>query len=396
MESTVSRERGFTLVELLVSTTVTLCATAALLAVVNPARGLFTAEMEASDMQQRLRVSHEILFNELIMAGAGADFGADRGPLTDGFAAILPYHQARGNGDPPGSVRRDAITVMYIPSTKAAQTTIALPQPARSGAVRVDITPGCGLIDAACGLSRATLAIVYDSTGAFDVFKITGVQGSMVQLQHTLDDSLTVYPAGSRIAQAVVGSYFLKTDSLTGVSQLMRDDGDGGPVVPLVDHVVGLTFDYLGTALPPRMRKSVVDPAGPWTTYGPKPPPPGNQPTAYPPGENCVFTIDASAFPQPRLSEIGGELSGGLVPLTASELTDGPWCPDGTASNRYDADLLRIQSVTITVRVESAIDAMRGPASVLFSRRGTSSGNRFLPDQEIRFHVTPRNLHLPR
>ena len=390
-----SRARGFTLVELLVSTTVTLCATAALLAVVNPARGVFTAETEASDMQQRLRVSNEILFNDLIMAGAGVDFGADRGPLTDFFAAILPYHQARGNGDPPGSFRSDAITVIHVPSTKA-QTTIALPLPAQSGAVRVNIAAGCGLNDAACGFSPATLAIVYDATGAVDVFRITGVQGSLLQLQHTLDDSPTVHPAGSPIAQAVVRSYFLKADSLTGATQLMRDDGDGGPVVPLVDHVVGLAFEYFGTPLPPRMRKSLLDPAGPWTTYGPKPPLPSDQPTAYPPGENCAFTTDGSALPQPRLSALNVGSSGELVQLTAAELTDGPWCPDAAASNRSDADLLRIRSVAVTVRVESAIDALRGPASTLFSRPGTSTGGRFLSDQEIRFHVTPRNLDLPR
>ena len=389
-----SRERGFTLVELLVSTAVTLCATAALLAVVNPARGVFTAETEASDMQQRLRVTNDVLFNDLIMAGAGADFGAGRGPLTDSFAAILPYHQARGNGDPPGSFRSDAITVIYVPSTKA-QTTIAGPQAAHSGALQVNIAAGCGLNDAVCGFSRATLAVVYDSTGSFDVFRITGVQGSRLELQHALDDSPTVHPAGSLIAQAVVRSYFLKADA-AGASQLMRDDGDGGPVAPLVDHVVRLAFEYFGTPIPPRMRKSLLDPAGPWTTYGPKPPLPGDQPTAYPPGENCVYTSDESALPQPRLATLTVESSRALVRLTAAELTDGPWCPDTAASNRFDADLLRIRSIAVTVRVESAIDALRGPASTLFARNGTSTGSRVLPDQEIRFRVTPRNLDLPR
>ena len=42
---------------------------------------------------------------------------------------------------------------------------------------------------------------------------------------------------------------------------------------------------------------------------------------------------------------------------------------------------------------ESANAALRGPASVLFAHGGTSrNGNRWLPDQQITFQVTPRNL----
>jgi hypothetical protein len=40
---------------------------------------------------------------------------------------------------------------------------------------------------------------------------------------------------------------------------------------------------------------------------------------------------------------------------------------------------------------------LRGPAGVLFRHAGTShSGERFVPDQEIRFDVAPRNLNLGR
>jgi hypothetical protein len=84
------------------------------------------------------------------------------------------------------------------------------------------------------------------------------------------------------------------------------------------------------------------------------------------------------------------------VHLTAAQLSGldgGPWCPDATNANRWDADLLRIRAVEVTIRVQAANAALRGPASVLFTHGGTSkSGNRWLPDQEMRFEVTPRNL----
>jgi len=47
--------------------------------------------------------------------------------------------------------------------------------------------------------------------------------------------------------------------------------------------------------------------------------------------------------------------------------------------------------------VETAAKALRGPAGVLFTHGGTSRGaSQWLPDQEIRFQVTPRNLNLGR
>jgi hypothetical protein len=61
--------------------------------------------------------------------------------------------------------------------------------------------------------------------------------------------------------------------------------------------------------------------------------------------------------------------------------------------NRYDADLLRIRRVRITIRVESAIEALRGPASLLFARGGqASSVHALVPDREVTLELAPRNL----
>jgi hypothetical protein len=40
---------------------------------------------------------------------------------------------------------------------------------------------------------------------------------------------------------------------------------------------------------------------------------------------------------------------------------------------------------------------MRGPAGTLFHRAGTSgAGQHYVPDQEISFDITPRNMNLGR
>jgi hypothetical protein len=98
---------------------------------------------------------------------------------------------------------------------------------------------------------------------------------------------------------------------------------------------------------------------------------------------------------------LGNGLS--LVPLTAANLTDGPWCPDPGNSNRYDADLLRIRKVRVTLRVQTGNRALRGSGSLaeggdaLFKNAGTGvSLARTVPDRAIRFDVSPRNLNLGR
>jgi hypothetical protein len=78
-------------------------------------------------------------------------------------------------------------------------------------------------------------------------------------------------------------------------------------------------------------------------------------------------------------------------------LSDGPWCPDATNANRWDADLLRIRRVAVTLRVEAAAAMLRGPAGPLFVNGGTARGGlAWVPDQEVRFEVAPRNLNLGR
>jgi hypothetical protein len=118
--------------------------------------------------------------------------------------------------------------------------------------------------------------------------------------------------------------------------------------------------------------------------------------TAYPDGENCTFMLDGDGDHVPRLAVLGSGTPA-LVPLTSAQLTDGPWCPDAITPSRWDADLLRIRRISVTLRVEAAAAALRGPASVLFSHGGTSRGGAmWVPDQEVRFQVSPRNLNFGR
>jgi hypothetical protein len=186
-----------------------------------------------------------------------------------------------------------------------------------------------------------------------------------------------------------VDTYSLKTDVASQTFQLMHADGSAGADVPVVDHVVGLAFDYHGEPRPPGLTAGVA-------SYGPSPPPRGVQTTGYPAGESCSFQIDpASGGQVPRLPALAAGAA--LVPLTPAQFADGPWCPDATNASRWDADLLRIRTIGVTVRVQAALAALRGPAGALFANAGSSrAASRWAPDQEIRFQVSPRNMNLGR
>jgi hypothetical protein len=98
----------------------------------------------------------------------------------------------------------------------------------------------------------------------------------------------------------------------------------------------------------------------------------------------------------PRLATLGG---GGIgqVELTQAMLSDGPWCPEAGKPSRFDADLLRVRRVRVTIRVQAALASLRGPAGTMFLKGGTANASdRFIPDQEIQFDVTPRNMNLGR
>jgi len=386
-------ESGFSLLEVMVSTAVMLAVTAGIFSVLNPSNGAYSQEPEVADMQQRMRVGTDTLYKDLVMAGAGAYNGSMSGSLAYFFAPILPYRNGSANDDPPGSFRPDVITLMYVPNTNS-QTTLASKGPSqKSSEVAVNQDPGCPAADPLCGFQLGMQALIYDATGNYDTFTVTQVQDNPMHLQHNSDKfTYTNYDANTtKIVQMSNHTYYLKADAATQTYQLMHYDGGLGPDVPVVDNVVGLNFDYYGDPQPPQM----LDPVKLKTTYGPQPPPLTMSYSNYPNGENCVIQV-VGGQQVGRLPVLGGG-GNALVKLDATNLTDGPWCPDNANPNRWDADLLRVRKIVVTLRVQAAVASLRGPASALFSVGGTSrKSTAWVPDQEVRFQVTPRNMNLGR
>ena len=384
--------RGFTVVEAIVSVAIVMAVTGAVFALLNPAQGMFLAQPEVSEMQQRLRVAVEALSRDLGMAGAGPFFGDAAGPLGRYVPAAAPFRRGALLPDPPGTFASDRLSLLYVPVTPAqAHLAVAMAHPGAD--IQVAPRSGCPPSETPCGFEVGMTAIVFDETGAHDTFRIAAVLPGLGVVQRDGRPLSKAYGRGASLAEVVEVTYRLHTDAAADVVRLMRYDGDQTDL-PIADHVVGLRVEYFGDPRPPALFEPPAPSAASWTTYGPRPPAPDVDDPAdlWGPGENCMFVrVEDVAAPRPGLAPFGAATDP-LVPLQPAWLVDGPWCPDAASAARFDADLLRVRRVRVTLRVEAGVEALRG-SGPLFARPGTSrSGDRYIPDIEVALDVTPGNL----
>lgn len=359
-------DRGYSLIEVLVSMAIMMVVTGAIFQLVNPSQSTAQIQPEVQDMQQRMRVGVDTLFKNIVMAGAGPYQGATTGSLMGFFAPLLPRKTGLLSPDPARNAYTDRITMTFVPNSYS-QTTIANDMPPTSQELKVDPSPNCpgGISDPNCGFKQGDQVIIFDTTGNFDTFTITEVQNSANHLQHRGQNWSHQYNTGAVITQ--VESHMFFRDTTT--NQLMHYDGSDVPPQPVVDNVVGLQFDYYGDPAPP---------------VSPKPP--SGQ-------ANCLYDALGNYIAGGMTTLTTG--GGSLAPLPVSMFTDGPWC--GSGSNEFDADLFRVRKVKVTLRIQTPNDALRGQNTTLFVNPGTSkSGQKFIPDLVTSFEVSPRNMNLSR
>lgn len=317
--------------ELTIALGLTLTITAAAAAIADPARALLAFQPERSDLAQRLRVGVDTLTHDLVNAGVESPAFALSRRSRNVIAVVLPFRRGRVASDPPGTFRSDIVTVINVPASPA-QTVLAADAAAGAATLRLARTAPCGGGVNLCGFVPGTMAVIFDDSGVFDLVAIGDVLDSSSEVVVDAWDagSAAAFRAGATIVEARVRTYYLKNDPVAHTSQVMRADGAAGGDLPVLDHVVGLDFDYA--------------------------------------------------------DEVG-------TALTSAELGDGPWLPNAVDPLRWDADLLRIRTIGVTLRVEAALAALRGPTAALFRNPGTSrSANAWMPDQTIRFRVSPRSL----
>ncbi len=353
-----ARQEGFTLLETLLATAIILCAFAVLFQLAAAGQRITRAQPEAADLQQRVRVAADMIQRDLVMAGAGLAHGADAGPLVNFLPPILPQRTGARHPDPEVSFFDDRISILYVEGGDVAPPLVAN-MAGSAGDVPVDVTapgcPGAGL----CGFQIGTRSLVFDAAGlgrGFDVFSATGITSGLAHGAPDPPFTRAYQAASARVARVRQRVYYLDRST----RRLMLYDGYQTDV-PLAEQVVSLRFEYF------------VDP---W--------PAG---VAWPPdGEaNCVYA--AGSPPIPLLASLGGST---LASAGAGLLADGPLC--GLPPSRFDGDLLRIRRVRVTIRAQVADRSLRG-AGADFALQGVSShAESYVPDMEVSFDVSPRNM----
>ena len=142
-------------------------------------------------------------------------------------------------------------------------------------------------------------------------------------------DTITVFhvSAGALPADApvvITRTYYLRPDAASDTFDLMQYDGRQTDL-PVIDHVAGVAFEYFGD---PRAPQLVAN----------------------------------------------GELKDDPITLDPAILADGPWWEDHVGAGTFDADLVRVRSIGVRLRVRSVF------------------GARLVPDLEITFRVALRNM----
>ncbi len=362
--------RGFTLVELLIATVITLLVVGAALTVTTSARASFDAGPGALDTTRRLREGAEVLVHAL--HSAGGDVGS--GALASSVPVVWPLTDLDGSTSGPSF---EALSVLRAIDQAAGR--LAVPQPGPADSLTLAASPSCPAVPGVCGLDTDDVAIVFDARGRFDVFEVGAVAPELMRVTPAAPLA-RAYAAGAHVVK-------VRADRLGLVEQ---PDGShvltrvtwAGAREPVVDGVVGLDLQVWGEAAPPDLVDG--DDGSGLATYGLAPPalaeadPDG----VWPQGEHCMAGRDAG-LPVSRLAPRGA--AGELIELHPADLDDGPWCANDTAVGAFDADLFRVRRVDVRLRVEAPSAMLRGPAGRLFSHAGTAATTplRWVPDREI-------------
>lgn len=346
---------GYALVELLIATLIASVLMGVLLRLAATVQLSIRTQSDVVDVQQRLRVATDMIHRDLMMAGAGPSQGPWRGGLVNAFAPIVPARTGERGADPELSQYDDRISIVYVPDTPA-QTAIVTAMGGAGAPLAIDASaPGCPAGD--CGFASGDRALVFDPADpdrAYDLFTVSDATAGLLSHAASLSKP---YGVGSPVVKVVQHVYHFDRPG----HRLMLYDGDASDL-PLVDHVVDLRFTYY------------ADPAA-----GSVPPPAGSVPgCAYAPGSPRVSL----------LQDLGGVA---LKALTPVQLSDGPAC--GVSPYRFDADLLRVRRVGVTLRLEAAGAEFRGAGPGFVSRGTSADGYRYIPDQQVTFEVAPRNMN---
>jgi hypothetical protein len=225
-----TRESGYSVVELLVASAILLTVSGAVLTLLHDGLAATPVLEETTDLHQRARVTADVLGADLRAAAGGTASGA----LSRYIASVDP----RRPTDPPGTTSPSAVIVRYV-VPRGAHGRLAQPLDPGGAAAIIVGSSGCPLNTIACGFTAGTRAVVFDTSGFSDFLEIDAIGPGVLSISGPAGGRSTTYPTGAEIAEAVEVAYFFDPAS----RQLRRQEGSATFVV--ADNVNAVAFEYL-------------------------------------------------------------------------------------------------------------------------------------------------------
>lgn len=342
---------GFTLAELLVSAAVGLIVLSAAFSFLSVHLLLVRTLPDAADVQQRGRIAADLLWSDLVTAGAWAGQGGVGESMSCCIPVVHPRRIGRRGADPAGTSRDDVVTVVR---TAPGAVPGRLQAPTDAGLLVLETGSGCVASRPVCGLREDDTLVVFDASGVHDFFVLGPPGAGAAPLLPRQSTPPQAFSAGATAVGVETRTYYFDAPA----HQLRVYDGDLSDA-PVIDDVVAVRFEYWGVAgVPVQARVE----AG---------------------ADTCWTAADGL----PRLHHVHAGAGMPEVRLAIEDFQDGPWC--GAGENRFDADLLRIRRVRARLRMAAGSALARGTGAAFLVPGGALSALRLVPDFEVAIDVAP-------
>lgn len=368
---------GSTLVELLVALALGSLGLSALALLSAGVLGTFDADPAAAEQQQRARSAIGVLVDDLGRAATGFVESVDAAPGW-GTPGALPDAVRIGAW---AAAARPGVLTVIAGARSEAHARLAAPAAAGQSTLVLARPAYCALASPTCRFAPGDDLMVTDAFGRFELAVVRAVSPPLVvDLAAPLAAS---WRAGGVASVVIPHSYALRADPATGLFQLVRALG-AGPANPVIDFVTRFDVQW---ALDGAAPSPLLAPDGTveGVTAGGVPPPPGEVGDPWwPAGETCLFARDATGALVSRLAPLGA----GAVPVPLPSLADGPWCPSPSAPTRWDADLVRVADIRLSLSVAVASAHLRLPMTPPLAGSSRRAA-RLVPDLTMAAAVRP-------
>lgn len=210
-------ERGFSLLELLVASTMSVMVVGGMLIVLDGLRDVQRDQQQLIDAQMTARLALEQMQRDIQLAGIG----------LLGMLSPLPVIEPRDDG---------GIDVRFNSDNLTARLTANMSGPG-----------GTLVVDDSSGFAPGMEVIIYDGTGAFDLATLTSVGANALTHGGTLSKAYQV-SEGAAVKRVQTITYRLQT--VDGAFWLQRQEDDG-PGLPVAINVRSMNIVYYDDSDPP-------------------------------------------------------------------------------------------------------------------------------------------------